>query len=149
MLGPAPAWLEYGASDGQLSQLDQLDMCLLDPPDLVWAVEALAAQLHGTDRTGGATLATLAGLRNDVFLVRTAIATGRPATTTGLRPAGRLRQVVEVVASGDRTERCPELRRNKSVMPRAATQSPQAVLPMRPARSNTGKPGSAVAKMSP
>jgi hypothetical protein len=74
MLGPAPAWLEYGASDGQLSQLDQLDMCLLDPPDLVWAVEALAAQLHGTDRTGAATLATLAGLRNQVFLVRIAVA---------------------------------------------------------------------------
>src|SRR4029450_3913027 len=49
-------------------------MCLLDPPDLGWAVEALAAQLHGTDRTGAATLATLAGLRNQVFVVRTAVA---------------------------------------------------------------------------
>ena len=124
-------------------------MRLLDPPDLVWAVEALAAQLHGNDRTGGATLATLAGLGNHVFLVRTAVADWAARYYDGLRPAGMLRQVVAVVASADRTERCPELRRNKSVMPRAATQSPQAVLPMRPARSNTGKPGSAVAKMSP
>jgi hypothetical protein len=85
------------------------------------------AQLHGTESTGGATLATLAGLRNHVFLVRTAVADRRPATTTGLRPAGMLRQVVAVVASGDRPERCPELCRNKSVMPRAATHSPQAV----------------------
>jgi hypothetical protein len=62
-------------------------MCLLDPPDLVWAVEALAAQLHGTDRTGGATLATLAGLRNDVFLVRTAVADrGGPLLRPGSDP---------------------------------------------------------------
>jgi hypothetical protein len=37
----------------------------------------------------------------------------------------------------------------KSVPPRAAIQSPQPVLPMRLASSNTGKPGSAVAGMSP
>jgi hypothetical protein len=48
MLGPTPAWLEHGASDSQLAQLDQLDPCLLDPPDLVGTIEALATQLHGT-----------------------------------------------------------------------------------------------------
>ncbi|HLM20176.1 MAG TPA: hypothetical protein VK390_01475 [Propionibacteriaceae bacterium] len=48
LLGPPPAWLEDGASDGQLSQLDQLDSGLLYRPDLVGMVEALAAQLHGT-----------------------------------------------------------------------------------------------------
>jgi hypothetical protein len=41
------------------------------------------------------------------------------------------------------------LGRSKSVTPSAATQSPQPLLPMRPARSNTGKPGRAVARMSP
>jgi hypothetical protein len=39
--------------------------------------------------------------------------------------------------------------RSNRTTPRAATHSPQPVLPMRPARSNTGKPGRAVAKMSP
>jgi hypothetical protein len=53
VLGPTPAWLEHGASDGQLSQLDQLDAGLLDRPNFVGTVEALAAQLHGTDRTSG------------------------------------------------------------------------------------------------
>ena len=41
------------------------------------------------------------------------------------------------------------LGRSKSVTPSAATQSPQPLLPMRPARSNTGKLGRAVARMSP
>jgi hypothetical protein len=40
------------------------------------------------------------------------------------------------------------LGRNKSVTPRAAIQSPQLVLPMRLARSNTGESGRAVARMS-
>jgi hypothetical protein len=51
VLGPPPAWLEDGAPDGQLAQLDQLDASLLDTPDLVGMVEALATQLHRTDRT--------------------------------------------------------------------------------------------------
>ena len=37
----------------------------------------------------------------------------------------------------------------RRVTPRAATHSPQPVLPSRPARSQTGKPGTAVARMSP
>ena len=45
------ARLEYGPSYGQLSQLDQLHSGLVDYSDLVGPVEALAAQLHGTDRT--------------------------------------------------------------------------------------------------
>ena len=40
MLGPAPAWFEDGASNGQLSQFDQLDAGLLDGPYLVGSVEA-------------------------------------------------------------------------------------------------------------
>ena len=39
--------------------------------------------------------------------------------------------------------------RSRSTTPRAATHSPQLVLPMRPPRSQTGKPGTAVARMSP
>src|SRR4051794_18834839 len=35
------------------------------------------------------------------------------------------------------------------VTPRAATHSPQPVLPSSPARSQTGKPGTAVARTSP
>ncbi|HEX6757503.1 MAG TPA: hypothetical protein VF086_03685 [Propionibacteriaceae bacterium] len=46
MLRPAPARLEHGAPDGHLSQLYQLDACLLDRTDLVGMVKALAAQLH-------------------------------------------------------------------------------------------------------
>ena len=42
-----------------------------------------------------------------------------------------------------------ELLVHMSVIPSAATQSPQPLLPMSPARSKTGKPGSAVAKISP
>jgi hypothetical protein len=51
VLRPVSAWLEYGASDGQVSQLDQLDPGLLDRADRAGTVETLAAQLHGTDRT--------------------------------------------------------------------------------------------------
>jgi hypothetical protein len=51
VLRPPPAWLEDSAPDGQLAQLDQLDASLLDTPDLVGAVEALATQLHRTDGT--------------------------------------------------------------------------------------------------
>src|SRR4029434_124291 len=46
VLRPPPAWREDGAPDGQLAQLDQLDTSLLDTPDLVGKVEALATQLH-------------------------------------------------------------------------------------------------------
>jgi hypothetical protein len=56
MLRPTPTWLEHGASDSQLSQLDQIDVGLLDRPDLVRTIEALAAQLHGTDRTNPCTV---------------------------------------------------------------------------------------------
>ena len=61
----------------------------------------------------------------------------RPATQQ--RSARALEQDQAVFALG----------RSMSVTPNAATQSPQPVLPIRPARSNTGKFGSAVAKMSP
>ena len=39
--------------------------------------------------------------------------------------------------------------RSSTVTPRAATHNPQAVLPIRPMRSNTGKPTIAVCRMSP
>jgi hypothetical protein len=51
MVRPAPAWLEYRPSYGQLSQLDQFDSSPLDYPDLVRSIEPLMAQLHGTDGT--------------------------------------------------------------------------------------------------
>src|SRR3954447_4624793 len=41
------------------------------------------------------------------------------------------------------------LRRRRTVTPRAATHSPHPVLPITPARSQTGKPGTAVARTSP
>ena len=35
VLGPPPSWLEDGAPDGQLTQLDQFDASLIYAPDLV------------------------------------------------------------------------------------------------------------------
>src|SRR5689334_12083489 len=58
----------------------------------------------------------------------------RGSGTSGLSETDRL-------ASG--------LRRLRTVTPRAATHSPQPVLPISPARPQTGKPGTAVARTSP
>ena len=46
VLRPPPAWLEDGASDGQLAQLNQFDASLINTPDLVGSLEALVTQLH-------------------------------------------------------------------------------------------------------
>ena len=46
VLGPAPARLEDGAADDGLAQVDELDARLLDRPDFIGLVEALATQLH-------------------------------------------------------------------------------------------------------
>jgi hypothetical protein len=95
VLRPPPAWLEDGAPDGQLAQLDQLDASLLDTPDLVGKVEALATQLHRTDGTNRSNLGEggQAGSRvRDTFLVD-------PSLTLALA-LGRMQQMSRLLHIG-------------------------------------------------
>ena len=66
-----------------------------------------------------------------------------------IRPAHRAASQQRSTRALEQGQAVFALGRSMSVTPNAATQSPQPVLPIRPARSNTGKFGSAVAKMSP
>src|SRR4051794_38971577 len=114
--------------------------------------------------------------RNAIALVRSTRAGGRTVGTLRIgsrcqllnpaRPARAGRVVVGVLPKGVSSALTPPtpptplvsraaealrawVGRSRTVTPRAATHSPQPVLPSSPARSQTGKPGTAVARTSP
>src|SRR5215217_5436033 len=120
------------------SSADQRDHLLPVRPVAIAAGHAHASQSNGGDLQTGAAQSALVHRSYSCRRLRTWPLTGHPRKM--IHPAVRACLTARRWPhSQGQVERL--LGRTKSMAPRAATQSPQPVLPIRPARSNTGNPG--------